>query len=48
MIEAYGYLVIRFWNNDVTTNIEGVLLRILEALRGETPHPNPLPIGERE
>jgi very-short-patch-repair endonuclease len=48
MIEAHGYLVIRFWNNEVTTNIEGVLLRILEALRGETPHPNPLPNGERE
>ncbi|MGA0562148.1 endonuclease domain-containing protein [Ancylobacter sp. VNQ12] len=48
MIEACGYLVIRFWNNDVLTNIDGVLLRILEVLRGGTPHPNPLPDGERE
>ncbi|QJP17404.1 DUF559 domain-containing protein [Starkeya sp. ORNL1] len=48
MIEAHGYLVIRFWNNEVTTNIEGVLLRVLEALRGEAPYPNPLPDGERE
>jgi len=48
MIEACGYLVIRFWNNDVLTNLDGVLLRILEVLRGGTPHPNPLPRGERE
>ena len=49
MIEACGYLVIRFWNSDVLTNLDGVLLRILEALRsGSTPHPNPLPDGERE
>ncbi|MBS9475610.1 endonuclease domain-containing protein [Ancylobacter radicis] len=48
MIEACGYLVIRFWNNDVLTNLDGVLLRIVEALCGGTPHPNPLPVGERE
>jgi very-short-patch-repair endonuclease len=48
MIEACGFLVIRFWNNDVLTNLDGVLLRILETLRGGAPHPNPLPDGERE
>jgi len=49
VIEACGYFIIRFWNTDVLTNIEGVLLRIAEALRGEgAPHPNPLPVGERE
>ena len=49
MIEACGYLVIRFWNNDVLTNLDGVLLRILEGLcSGSAPHPNPLPDGERE
>ncbi len=47
-IEACGYLVIRFWNNDVLMNIDGVLVRILEALRAAAPHPNPLPDGERE
>lgn len=47
-IEACGYLVIRFWNNDVLTNIDGVLLRIFETLRTVAPHPNPLPHGERE
>lgn len=32
-IEAHGYLVIRFWNNDVTENIDGVLETILAELR---------------
>jgi very-short-patch-repair endonuclease len=31
-IEAYGYTVIRFWNNDVLNNTEGVLIRIAEAI----------------
>ena len=36
-----GYQVLRFWDNDVMTNIDGVLERIAEALND--PHPNPLP-----
>jgi very-short-patch-repair endonuclease len=28
-----GYRVLRFWNNDVLTNREGVLLTILDALQ---------------
>ena len=47
-IEACGYLVIRFWNNDVLTNMDGVLLTIVDAMRAGAPHPNPLPDGERE
>ncbi|MBD3762047.1 endonuclease domain-containing protein [Rhizorhabdus sp.] len=39
-IEAEGYRVIRFRNNDVNDGIEGVLLRISEALEA---HPQPLP-----
>lgn len=31
-LEAKGYRVLRFWNNDVLGNMEGVLARILEAL----------------
>ena len=27
-----GYTVLRFWNNDVLTNIEGVAIRILEQI----------------
>ena len=25
MIEAHGYTVLRYWNNDVTSNVDGVL-----------------------
>ena len=32
VIEAHGYRVIRFWNNDVLGNPDGVMLRITEAL----------------
>ena len=31
-IELFGYTVIRFWNNDVLGNTEGVLIRIAEAI----------------
>lgn len=48
VIEACGYLVIRFWNNDVLTNMDGVLLTIVDAMRAGTPHPSPLPDRERE
>ena len=43
-----GYKVLRFWNNDVLKNVEGVLEVILEALASPAPHPSPLPEGERE
>lgn len=33
VIEAYGYRVIRFWNNDVLENLEGVLERIMLELQ---------------
>ena len=47
-LEAYGYLVLRFWNNDVLSNIDGVLEMIVTTASQEPPHPNPLPSGERE
>jgi very-short-patch-repair endonuclease len=36
---SQGWRVLRFWNNDILVNTEGVLLSILEALRtgGENP-----------
>ena len=40
LIEADGYRVLRFWNNDVLGNIEGVLLSILRALQ-DCPPPAP-------
>ena len=32
IIEAHGYRVIRFWNNDVLQNTDGVLMAIVEEL----------------
>ena len=32
-LEAEGYRVIRFWNNDVLENVDGVLQVIAEALK---------------
>jgi primosomal protein N' (replication factor Y) len=32
-LRAAGWHVMRFWNDEVLTNIEGVLARIAEALR---------------
>jgi very-short-patch-repair endonuclease len=34
------FRVLRFWNNDVLGNLEGVLTRLAEHLK-ETPHPTP-------
>lgn len=31
-LEAQGYKVIRFWNNDVMNNIDGVILVIMDVL----------------
>src|SRR5262249_42042639 len=33
-LEAEGYRVLRFWNNDITNNLEGVLETIYVALYG--------------
>ena len=41
-----GYEVLRFWDNEVLNNMEGILKVVREKLL--TPHPNPLPQGERE
>ncbi len=36
-LKEKGYQILRFWNNDVLTNIEGVLERIKENLEGKPP-----------
>jgi very-short-patch-repair endonuclease len=46
-IEAEGYRVIRFWNNDVNENLEGVLIAISVALEEARAHP-PAPSRKRE
>jgi very-short-patch-repair endonuclease len=48
-LEAQGYRVLRFWNNEILTNTDGVLQRIALALRvHHSPSPCPLPRGERD
>ena len=39
-IEQQGYRVIRFWNNDVLNNIDGVVAEISRVL-ADMPSPNP-------
>ena len=43
-LNAHGYRVLRFWNNDVLANVDGVLETIDLALRNTTPPtPDPSP-----
>jgi len=46
-MEAAGYRVLRFWNNDVLGNIEGVLDEIQRTLTTPTPDPSPQGGGEK-
>ncbi|CAA7616469.1 conserved hypothetical protein [Magnetospirillum sp. LM-5] len=50
-LESQGYRVLRFWNNDVLGNADGVMVVVREALgfrdASATPHPLPLPIKGR-
>jgi very-short-patch-repair endonuclease len=48
-ITNLGIKVLRFWNEEVRTNLDGVLEEILRTvqLRITTPRLNPLPAGER-
>jgi len=49
-LEKQGYRVLRFWNNDVLKNFDGVLAAIHDELaRGSenAPHPRPLPTASR-
>jgi very-short-patch-repair endonuclease len=47
VIEAHGYRVLRYWNNDVLANINGVLEDIQSTMT-TTPTPNPSPQGGGE
>ena len=46
VLEANGYRVLRYWNNDVLTNIDGVLEDIRQH-NNHDPHPQPLPTRGR-
>jgi very-short-patch-repair endonuclease len=40
-LKAQGYRILRFWNNDILTNEEGVALTIHNALNAPLPNPSP-------
>ncbi len=44
-LREQGFEVLRFWNNDVLRNTEGVVEAILMELSSRTPTPNPSPQG---
>jgi very-short-patch-repair endonuclease len=46
-LESEGYRVLRFWNNDVLSNVDGVLTEIQNTIAA-TPTPNPSPQGGGE
>lgn len=45
-IESEGFRVLRFWNNELLENMEGVLTRIVETAR-TMPTPQPPPASGR-
>ncbi|TNE67771.1 MAG: endonuclease domain-containing protein [Alphaproteobacteria bacterium] len=46
-LESRGFRVVRYWNNDILGNIDGVMTDLEAHLGQQPPHPNPLPAGER-
>jgi very-short-patch-repair endonuclease len=46
-LQAEGFRIVRFWNNDVLANVEGVLTTILRALH-DSPPPAPPASGRGE
>ena len=42
-LESRGFRVVRFWNNDVLANIEGVMQEIEKELSAHTSPPSPSP-----
>jgi elongation factor P--(R)-beta-lysine ligase len=47
LLSRKGFRVLRFWNGDVTENIDGVLEHILDALGNPAPSPQPSPATEK-
>jgi enamine deaminase RidA (YjgF/YER057c/UK114 family) len=45
-LQGRGYTVLRFWNNDVLQNLDGVMTRIAEFVATPTPNPSPQGGGE--
>jgi len=47
-LKQEGVVVLRFWNNQLFYEFEAVIEMIYTTLEKRTPHPNPLPQGERD
>ena len=47
LLQALGYRVLRFWDNDALVNTDGVLQRIAETLSATAARPSPLPSPQR-
>src|SRR3990172_12727883 len=47
LLQTKGYRVLRFWNNEILTNMEGVLEAIRLCVEQASPSPTPLPQRER-
>ena len=45
-LAAQGWTILRFWNNDVMDNLDGVVTVIVTALARASTHPQPLPSRE--
>jgi len=45
-LECEGWTVLRFWNHDVLSNVDGVMHVILAAVSRGSTHPQPLPFRE--
>ena len=46
-LQSQGYRILRFWNNDVLKNIDGVMETILTAMHQHEASPPPLPPPHR-
>src|SRR5262249_53587114 len=46
-LQSQGYRILRFWNNDVLKNIDGVMEAILAAMHQHEASPQPLPPPHR-
>jgi very-short-patch-repair endonuclease len=48
-LQGQGYRILRFWNNEVLSNLEGVRAKVaLDLQRHPHPHPDPPPSRGRE
>ena len=46
-LQREGYRVLRIWNDEVLKGMDAVLEQIVGVLDETSPHPDPLPVGER-